>query len=324
MATNEAVAQRILSVHRVSDWPEVARSVERYVADQDGTIWHYPLLACESFGGTQDQAYSCMASVACLVLSILLVDDMLDNDARGMHVRLGMPVTANIAVFLQSVAGELITDLDWDPKLKLEVCRMLARASASTAYGQSLDITDLPRSENDYWKTCEAKSSDLFKYALFAGALAGGAGLGPAKTISELSAPLARFIQVSDDLADVFYDPVHPDWERPWSNIALVYALTADHPERQPLMELLADIRGGSNVEKARQIVINCGGLAYSVYHLMREYRNLRERLGKAALPNPAPLEKFLDRLMAPTQSLFASVGHELSTDSILKMLENA
>ena len=56
------------------------------------------LPACEAVGGSTTQSLPALVAVACSHIGIVLVDDMLDADPRGEHLRAGAPAVQRSAV----------------------------------------------------------------------------------------------------------------------------------------------------------------------------------------------------------------------------------
>ena len=88
--------------------------------------------------------------------------------------------------------------------------------------------------EEAYWRIVEAKTPPL----LYRRAADGRAlrrrhprrGRGARR---RPGVPLGMLVQLGDDLGDVMGAALHPDWERPGDNVALRFALEADHPDRE-------------------------------------------------------------------------------------------
>ena len=70
--------------------------------------WRLPLLSCEAVGGELKTAVFGVAAIGCMQLSIIFVDDVLDDDVNGVHQRYGAGVAANLAVALQGTAVTLL------------------------------------------------------------------------------------------------------------------------------------------------------------------------------------------------------------------------
>ena len=76
----DELKQRILALLEVSAWPQMVRLVERAVRDEPQSIWEHPAVACRAVGGSAEAALPGSAAIVCSLLSIHLVDDILDQD----------------------------------------------------------------------------------------------------------------------------------------------------------------------------------------------------------------------------------------------------
>lgn len=155
---------------------EEARAMVRHFAARQPRDWLLPLRACRAVGGREEPALPVAAATACLHLSILLVDDMLDEDPRGEYRRTGCGAAANLALLFQAAATEAVLTGSLPPNVKLAVLGSLSRMMATVSYGQHLDGLN-PSDEAGYWQVVETKSAPFFAAALESGALAGGASL---------------------------------------------------------------------------------------------------------------------------------------------------
>ena len=101
----EDITTKVLCLSEVSSWPELSDFFKQSVSR---VKWDFPLLACQAVGGEPAAGTSGAAAIACIQLSLVLVDDMLDQDPRGVHVQVGEGVAANLAFALQAAAFHVI------------------------------------------------------------------------------------------------------------------------------------------------------------------------------------------------------------------------
>ena len=104
----EEIRAELGSIPEVAAWLDMARLVRRSIQSAAKPCWEYPLLACRAVGGKDEQALPGAGVIFCLLYSIHLVDDLLDQDPSGLHHELGEGKTANLALALQAAAGLLI------------------------------------------------------------------------------------------------------------------------------------------------------------------------------------------------------------------------
>lgn len=310
-----ALALEVLSSSRLTvaqAWPEIQGSFKRYASNKPRE-WNLPILACEAVGGRLEQAAPAVAAIACAQISIILIDDLLDDDPRGLHQTLGVGAAANLAAAFQAMALEVIGAEDGlsDPVARLAAYRSLNQMLLTTAFGQHLDIQN-PADEAAYWRVAETKSSPLFGAALHLGALAGGASIEIAEKLKQLGGLYGEVIQIHDDLNDVMAVPASPDWVLGRTPLPILFAQTVDHPKRERFRELRRVLQAAPDPEalaEAQLILIRCGAVSYSIDQIVRRHQTVREMLNHLTLPHHAGLELWFDDLIKPVQRLFDSLG---------------
>jgi geranylgeranyl pyrophosphate synthase len=303
----EDIVAQVLALPEVAAWPEMANIFEVSVADLS-IKWELPLLACRAVGGEDSAAVAGAAAVACMQLSLMLVDDMLDEDPRGAHVRLGGAATSNLAFAFQAAAFRVIEGTSVGAERRAAVCAGLAQMALTSAFGQNLDAQNLSGEEN-YWKIVRTKSAPCFGTALHIGALLGQASSRDAKSMHSFGFLIGEIIQIYDDLLDSLQSPAGPDWKQGRNNLAILYALTADHPGRARLELLRTQIDDPEALEAAQQILIRCGAISYCVYHIVKRYQSAKQLLDGISLANPAPLRQLITRQIKPLVVLLESIG---------------
>jgi len=306
--TFEAIKTTVCALPEISDWPEILGLIER-VAHREGiSVWDYPFATCRAVGGTQMAALPGAGAVFCSLLSIHLVDDMLDDEPYGEFRRLGAGQIANIALALQAAGHRLLRALE--PGIGAAAQGILARMALGTAYGQGLDIHEA-RSEEEYWRIVEAKTPPLFGTAFEIGALLGGAPAGVSERLERIGRILGRFIQVSDDLSDALKTPAKVDWNKPSNNLAILYALTAHHPSRERFRELVARSGDPEALSEAHQVLLKSGAVSYCTFKMLEFSQEAQEILDSIPLHDPEPVTKILRLNLKPLHRLLETVGVE-------------
>jgi geranylgeranyl diphosphate synthase type II len=173
--------------------------------------WQLRVLAGGASGGSIEQAIPAAAAIACLRISIILVDDLLDADPRGEHHRVGAPATANLAIAFHAIALDAIARSNAKRETKLAVLCRFNQMMLTTAFGQHKDVQG-PKDEEDYWRMVATKSSPFFGSVLYVGALMGGATREDALQIERFGNLYGEMIQIHDDLNDAMAVPANPDW----------------------------------------------------------------------------------------------------------------
>jgi len=98
----------VLALPAMAAWPDAAAVFPARPDEPLRFDWQLPVLACRAVGGSEEAALPAAAAVACLQISIILADDVLDQDPRGAHHRLGVGRTANLALAFQAAALALL------------------------------------------------------------------------------------------------------------------------------------------------------------------------------------------------------------------------
>lgn len=299
---------KLLSFPGINDFPEMQHLLNR-ATDRDGVSWDYVFYACEVVGGNAMQALDAAAANYCMLTSIHLVDDMLDNDPKGDYHNYGIGTCANMAIAYQALGQYIIQQSELNLQNKLAIIDCLNVMMLDTAVAQQKDVFGKNITEHDYWDKISAKTPPLFSAALFSGAISGGASMATAGQIAKLGIPIGKMIQVSDDLSDLYKDTVEPDWAAPRNNLALLYCLDAEYDFKNEFLSLLPKIHEEGVLKKAQEIVTRSGGLSYCVYHIMALYKELMEQIRLLQLPNAKRLEVLAGTLIEPSLELIKLTG---------------
>jgi len=103
----ESIKAHVLALPEVAAWPEIVSLIEREES-KPPLYWDLPVLACQAVRGNVPVVTPGVAAIACMQISIILVDDMLDEDPRGEYLRSGSGPTANLALAFQATAFRVI------------------------------------------------------------------------------------------------------------------------------------------------------------------------------------------------------------------------
>ena len=305
--SDDDIYRAVTAVPELDSWPE-ARAL---FAPKEGVSrldWQLPAVACQAVTGDSSLALPAVAAIACLQISIILVDDMLDDDPRGEFRRLGVGRTANLALAFQSAGSGLLRQVQTGSAERLAASEALAQAALATAFGQELDVQNL-KGEESYWRVVEAKSTPFYGAALQVGALLAGAGQAVSGGLYRYGVLLGEIIQVWDDLIDAFQVPAGPDWLEGRNNLALLYASHADHPERELFQHLMGRAADAAALADAQAILVRSGAVSYCVYQLAHRAGAARRQLAPLQLHDPAPLAEILDAQVAPIASWLGNMG---------------
>ncbi len=307
--TADDIKQTILALPEMAAWPEIAALFLKAQANKAVRLdWQLPALASRAVGGAEAVALPAVGAIACLQISIILIDDMLDQDPRGTYHRLGVGRTANLALAFQAAALRLIGQGAASPEAKAAAGAALSAVALATAFGQDLDVQNL-RGEEDYWRVVRAKSTPFYGGALQVGALLGGAGLPVAQGLYDFGVVLGEMIQIFDDLVDAFEAPANPDWGEGRNNLAILYARTADHDKRAEFLQVAPGADDPRVLQDAQQLLISSGAVSYCVYQQLQRFRTGRAILDRLDLADPAPMSELLRNQVDPLTRWLQDIG---------------
>jgi geranylgeranyl diphosphate synthase type I len=300
----------IFALPKVSAWPEMAMVFER----TNGSLskeWELPALACQAVGGDPDAALPGAAALACIQLSIVLVDDMLDDDPRGDYHHFGYGPTSNLALAYQAAAFALVKTAPVDPERRAALATWLAHIGLGTALGQYHDAHNAG-DEAAYWQVVRGKSAPFYGAALAMGAVLGGANPDVVEGMNGLGILIGETAQIYDDLGDALRTPARPDWQHGRNNLPILYALTASYPDRARFEACLAQIDNPANLREAQQILVKSGAVSYCAFQATQRNRAAQHLLASLPLATPGPLLEALGRQSRPVVALFRAAGAQV------------
>jgi geranylgeranyl pyrophosphate synthase len=299
---------RVRKLPIVATWPQMLALVERVGHKEEISVWQHPISACRAVGGSEEAAVPAAAAVFCSLISIHLVDDILDAEPLGDFRQLGEGRTANLALAFQAAGHLVLAEAEAPVEVRDALQASFARMSLATCFGQELDARELT-GEAEYWRVVGTKTPPLFGEALRMGALLGGATTALADQLAEVGRVLGRFIQVSDDITDALEVPARADWQRRSNNLPLLFAMTAGHCEREEFLQLSARAGDPEALAAAQKILFRSGAVSYCTLKLIEIARQARELFARIPLRNPEPIERLLEVHTRPLYRLLEIVG---------------
>lgn len=304
----EELKGRIRSLETVSSWPQMLSLIERVVYRESVSVWEHPVSACRAVGGSEEEAMPAAGAIFCSLISIHLVDDMLDDEPLGDFRSLGVGRTANLALAFQAAGHRLLEEAAAPAAVRAALQASFARMSLATCLGQELDARELV-SEEEYWRVVGTKTPPLFSEALRMGALLGGATVAVADQLADVGRVLGRFIQVSDDVTDALETPARADWQRRSNCLPLLFAMTAAHAERDRFRHLSARAGEPEALAEAQKILFRSGAISYCTLKLIELSREAQALFARIPLRDPEPIERLLDVHTRPLFRLLEKVG---------------
>jgi geranylgeranyl pyrophosphate synthase len=311
MDVYQQVADYMNVLQGFSTWPEMEKIFQK-AASGKPKHWILPALACEATGGSVEQAVAGVAAIACSHVSIILIDDMLDDDPRGEHNRIGLPAAANLAAAFQASGLEAVHRSQLALPIKLAVLDRLNDMLRKTAFGQYLDTMNTG-DEGAYWQIIQTKSSPFFGAALQIGGLYGGASLEVGQQLYRLGSLYGECIQMHDDLNDSLEMPANPDWTGHRAPLPVLFAQIVDHPDRERFVALRQEIHDPKNLTEAQAILVRCGAVSYCLDRILAKQKEALALLNEIPLANQAVLEKLLEGLVTPVWSLLNTISPKQS-----------
>ena len=307
----ETTVDYIVNLQVLKVWPETTLLLE-HAASRQPRDWRLPLLACEAVGGRMEQGIPASASVACALIGILLIDDMLDDDPRGVFKRIGQAQTANFASVFLTASSQAILCCEAEAPAKLQALESLNQMILSVAFGQHLDVQN-PADEIAYWRVVRMKSASFFRTIFELGALFGGAPIEAAREIGEVGCVYGEMIQIHDDMNDCLAVPAAPDWLLGRSPLPILFAQKVNHPDRGRFLELCQRIAEVEALREAQAILIKSGAMSYCIDQLLRRYRDAQTLTTRLKLVHPEKLEALLKEVIVPVWRLLERTGNQPS-----------
>lgn len=301
----ERLREMVAQLPEVKTWPEMRTLIDRARHREEISVWEYPVAACLAAGGTEEDSLPGAAAIFCALTAIHLIDDLLDEDPKGDFHHLGVGRVANLASAFQAVAHQLIEKAQASSNPVPELQAQLSRAFLATALGQELDTVEAT-TEEAYWQRVDAKTPPLFAAAFTLGGLLAGASTPTLAGLERLGRCLGRFVQVSDDLADVLSTPASADWSRPRNNLALHYALTTSYPERNEFAQLALATKHLPSLAAAQKLLFKSGAVSYCLHQMSHFSTEARSQVQDLEGVSPAPLCRIIDRMVRPLEHLLA------------------
>jgi len=308
------IRQRLECMDEVRDWPLLEELIGRSVLPDSKPCWEYVLHGCEAVGGRRQEALPGCAAIFCLFYAIHLVDDLLDDDPDGIFHRVGVGTAANVALAFQGMASRVIAESRLAPERQKRAQGAIGRMTLGTAFGQNLDAADL-EGEEAYWRVVRHKTPPLFGCALELGALYGGACDEVAERVGSLGGALGEIVQINDDLGDAMAQPAKVDWLRRGTNLPILFARTAEHPERDSFEALAARVSQPAALAEAQEILVRSGAVSYCAYRIVEAYNQAIAEVHDWDLAVPGSLESLMQDQVEPLKDLLRLVGVESPED---------
>ena len=308
---------KILS--RFDKWPSAQECVRKVFA-MDG-FKNIPVSGLVATGATvtvYDEAVRLV--LGSLMVSIMLIDDILDDEDDGYFHKVGYGDSTNISAVLQALGAELLLECSAEPQAKLQALKLYNQTVIDTARGQHLDVTSQISSEEAYWEVVASKSGPFYSFEFQIKAVLADADAGMCHDLAYLGGIYGEIIQIHDDLQDCLQPQVTPDWERSAISLPILFAEQVDHPQRERFIALRqGGIDSAEKLREAQAILLRCGAINYCYVQLLQRYRYATIYLRNSTLPNPAPVQEIFQLAVQPVLDLLKKEGIIITLDAIMQ-----
>ncbi len=228
------------------------------------------LLVAEAVGQVDARHHALGAALELIHTATLVHDDLIDDAVvrRGRqtaHVALGNTTAVLLGDFMYTRAFSLVAELG-----ELHLVQRLCAATNTVCEGelhQQMSERAADLSEDEYRRIIYGKTAALTELAGLFGALAGTEPV--RRAAAAFGRDLGMAFQVVDDCLDLAGDAdkvgktLATDLERGRVTLPLIRVLAAASPAERPELERrLLRAQGAEQVESARRLVIERGGLA--------------------------------------------------------------
>lgn len=256
------------------------------------------------------QAHHVGAFCLLYVLSLDLFDDIQDDDLAGTpHAQVDGAIAINNAIALSFLAHDQLRRaiaLEPDPKRRARYLELYSRISLTAVAGQHRDLmgnSEAP-SPAEVLQMQQAKTSSM---ALLceSGALLGQCDSPTQHRYRLLGEQLARFIQVRDDLRDIFGKMVSTDLRTGKVNYPIACFMQMAKPDQRRAFSALVQ-QLPQSLPQLRSLLYETGAVEASAQALERCRRSIHELV--AHLPageEIAPLRLVLDIVDGLAESVY-------------------
>lgn len=228
------------------------------------------VMVAETLGGADARHHALGAALELIHTATLVHDDLIDDadTRRGRqtaHVRLGNTTAVLLGDFMYTRAFSLVAGLG-DIALVDRLCAATNTVCEGELH-QQCAAGDADLSEDEYRRIIYGKTAALTEVAGYFGAMAGDAG--QREAAAAFGRDLGMAFQIVDDCLDLSGDAqkvgktLATDLERGRVTLPIIRVLAAAEPAERPDLERrLLRAQGREQVESARRLIIDRGGLA--------------------------------------------------------------
>ncbi|MFC6716442.1 polyprenyl synthetase family protein [Natrialbaceae archaeon GCM10025810] len=187
--------------------PETLSAEVRHVALSGGKRVRpmVTLLACETVGGTAEDAVDFGVGIELVHAASLVVDDIIDRSElrRGTTSAWAEFGHGPAIVTSDGLLGEAFALFSSDPN----ATQVVAEAMVELGIGEATELSAEPTNEEEYMTLARRKTGALFRAAAELGAIAAGSDPITVEALGEYAERVGVAFQIRDDVLDAIADP---------------------------------------------------------------------------------------------------------------------
>ncbi|ADB62199.1 Polyprenyl synthetase [Haloterrigena turkmenica DSM 5511] len=163
------------------------------------------VLACETVGGTAEDAVDFGVGIELVHAASLVVDDIIDRSElrRGTTSAWAEFGYGPAIVSSDGLLGEAFALFSSDP----DATRVVAEAMVELGIGEATELSAEPETEAEYMTLARRKTGALFRAAAELGAIAAGSDAVTVEALGEYAERVGVAFQIRDDVLDAIADP---------------------------------------------------------------------------------------------------------------------
>lgn len=285
---SDEVGRKVLDCPNLNTWPDIEEILKKR---KPGTISLFKI-AYTTAGNTQIDSLPIQAAILCFIINCILIDDVLDDDEKGIWKTYGVGRAVNLAAALHARQQILIHESKFSDGHKLEVICCLNQMKLLESEAQEL-ATQNKIDVNQYWNMVHGKSGNVCGTSMRIGALLGGASQSEANILYSIGKKMGEVGQISNDLRGAFQIPANPDWKWIGSSLPILLSLGTSHPYLDEFKEILTkNLSQNNNLERAHEILIKSNSISLCCDHITQRLEDIYQGLCKCLLPGKEHLRK--------------------------------
>ena len=187
--------------------PEPLRDEVRHVVLSGGKRVRptVTVLACETVGGSAEDAVDFGVGIELVHTASLVVDDIIDRSElrRGTTSAWAEFGHGPAIVTSDGLLGEAFALFSSDPK----ATQVVAESMVELGVGEATELSAKPATEEEYMTLARRKTGALFRAAAELGAIAAGSDAFTVEALGEYAERVGIAFQIRDDVLDTVADP---------------------------------------------------------------------------------------------------------------------